>query len=317
MDEATLTRVLQAFRPPPNAEKKLPAFSSGLPDDWVAWKATFKNVANLKAWEEDAKKNQLVAAMEGNAVRAVSHIDPAHNPARLNQPYTSRELMDAYDKTFMPVAASHLALTQYNMAKQGAGEAILSWHTRLRELFTRAYPAKADHSDTDEDLINKFVLGLAHPVVRDRTWDSHPYTFSLALETATSKAAGVLIMRQTAGFGRGGGSNDGAVLGITETGAVADLAALDGAGGGNPARGGRPLECFVCRSRDHLKRDCPDRAKGRRGGGGGSSWRGRGRSSGGRGNFRSRGGRFTPRHINALTELLDSCNLEEETASGN
>ncbi len=302
------------------AGRRPPTFSSGLPEEWTAFKITFENVAALKGWNgpgaeaADNKRRNLVAAFEGAAARAVQHIDPARNPANHNNPYTFNELMTAYNNVFMPAAASHLAMTQYSVAKQQEREAILSWHTRLRELFSRAFPGVA--AQDSADLINKFILGLYHPVVRDRTWDAHPATYSEALEKATSKAAGVLVMQHSQGGRRDRTGHVASLgLGLDDLGSAANEgAAMVGAVGGPGGPGGRGGRrgagdtCFNCGSPDHYKRDCPQLRQGPAGRGRG------GRGGGRRGGRRDAGGRFTAsaqtaQQISALVDVLQGLDL--------
>ena len=273
MAPAQFQAILDAVRPPANNEKKLPPFSTGLPNDWVAWRTTYGNIANLKNWTDDQRKAQLIAAMEGTAVRMVTHVDTG--------PLLWNQVLDAYGNHFLPAAQSHLAETQFQSAKQGEREAIVAWHTRLRELFSRANPGVDE--ENSKQLISKFVFGLAHPVVKDRTYDTHPDTYSRALEVATSKAAGVLIMRQADGLGRAGGGvmsiePDGALLAATSGPPRTAFRESRPEGEGRLVGDGR---CFKCKEFGHIKRDCPqwkDSSKrrgqrGGRGGGGGGSQR--------------------------------------------
>ncbi len=323
MDADQFQQFLQNVVPGGSGGRRLPTFSSGLPDDWVAFLLTLENCFRLRGWfeaggdNEERRKNNLVAAMEGTAARAVSHIDPEVFPgAAPTAPYTYDQLKAAYAAVFLPAAASHLAMTQYNVARQADTEPLLAWHTRLRELFSRAYPNA--EANTSLGLINRFILGLAHPVVRDRTWDAHPDTFQNALNTATSKAAGVIVMQQaaTGSNRRNQGSVGSLGLGLEVAGAVSNppsVGAVDG--GRGRRRRGAGNTCFNCGSPDHFKRDCPSLPpmEGRPG---------RGRRGGARGtqrgnNRRDASGRFTNRSLNALVDMLEGLSLEDDTNRGN
>jgi hypothetical protein len=210
-----------------------------------------------------------------------------------------------------------MSKTQFQQAKQGEREAIIAYHTRLRELFSRAYPTA--NPQRAAELIDKFILGLAHPVVRDRTFDAHPGTYSDALDTATSKAAGVLVMKQTDGFR---GHSNPSILAITPEGALVTEENQVG------AVGVRNDGCFKCGEIGHFKRECPlwatagrgryeGRGDRRRGGNrGGRGWRGR--SSGWRDRRpaeeqkKSPPRGFTNRQISALADLVDQIDLERK-----
>ncbi len=323
LTEAQLRTLIQGITP--SVGRRVPTLSACDPESWLAWSTTWENVVKLRGWDaagqEETRIKNFVAALEGPAARAVAHIDPAHDPDHANNAYTYDDLKAAYQRVFLPPAASHLALTQYNVARQQDQEALLAYHTRMRELFSRAYPNKT--AQTDTELINRFILGLQHPQVRDRTWDAHPETYSEALSVATSKAAGVLVMQATGGGRRAGGVG---ALGVGDLqvagsgGAAAVVAGVDGAGA---RRRGGDNTCYNCGSPDHFKRDCPSlpegagarRGRGRRGQGGRG---GRSFPPTGRGGRRDGNGRFTAKGVNALADLLEGLSMEEESAgSGN
>ncbi len=323
LTEAQLRTLISSITPA--VGRRVPILNAVDPDSWNAFIITYENVVKLRGWDDGevasnrARIRNLVAALEGPAARAVQHINPQQNPDNHNHPYTYEQLKTAYGKVFLPTAASHLAMTQYNVAKQGDAESLLAFHTRMRELFTRAFPGQ--EAQTSVDLINRFILGLAHPLVRDRTWDAHPTTFSEALEKATSKAAGVIVIHTTqGGAGRRGAVGGLASLGLEPLQADGSLGGtLAGLDGGGTRKKGAGDTCFQCGSPDHYKRDCPELAsagkKGRGGRKGGGRGRGGGRGGGpgGQGGGRrDAGGRFTAKGVNALADLLEGLSMEEE-----
>ena len=342
---------------PAGGSRRLPAFSSGDPDEWTAFTHTFRRVADLKEWDEDARKSNLVAAFEGAAVRRVQHINANGLDAGGNV-YTSETLLARYELCFVPASASHLAVGSFKAAKQGSREPILTWSTRLRELYVKAYPLQAATADTAGDLIYQFIIGLVHPTVRERTYQEHPATYTQVLDEATTKASDILVMRTVPGH-LGAGS-DPSVMGITADGCLLgtddpNVGAVGG--GGNPTnKSGQQLTCFACSSTAHMIRDCPDKERyerekagqGGRGGGqrgqrgqGGRRWgrggrgpwrgapdrsgggaRGGGVGAVGRGGNSSGGKKktVTDKQVNALLDLLGNCDFgdaPDQEDSGN
>jgi len=280
-----------------HASKKVPAFSSGLGNDWIAWKRTFANICELKGWNAagDAnvarKKSELKAAMEGAAVRQVADIDADGK--------TFQQLLDAYEARFLPAASQRYARAAFKQARQQEGELILAYHTRIRELYSQAHPNKAAADiETEAELIESFVLGLYHHTVRERTLDSLPQNMTDALATATQKEA---TLKQLGSMNRR--------QGLYSMGTDAS---------------GPPGACWGCGQIGHLKRDCPSKKKSGKGGG---SFRGRNRwGNRGGGNSRGGGGQvgavrapdqaaLNPATINALNVAIERINNEVVSAA--
>ena len=238
-------------------------------------------VAELQQWNPQQRKLQILAAMEGLACRQVSTID--------TDGMTWEEVLTAYGNRFLPPAAGQLAREQFRAAKQWQQEDITAWHTRLTELYARAFPD--GNLETDVVLIEQFVLGLAHPKVMEKTLDTSPQTMQAALNSATTKLANVERVQRATGAGRRGVMSLNHPAESEEEGQIA-------------AMGG---ECFHCKTTGHYRAECPLRSYPReeaqrranqrnqpgrvgahRGRGGG---RGRGRGNGGRQPFRRGAGR--------------------------
>lgn len=245
--------------------KRLTPLSSANPDDWIAWRGTFEKVALLNNWNDDTQRNQIAAAMEGVARRMVGDI-----PTNAGLPAA---LLDAYQMRFLPAAQSRLAVIQFRQAKQKEDESEIEYHVRLRELFSRAYPAE----DVEASILLRetYTLGLKNTQILDHVYTTAPATYAACLTAATNKAAVLsVIATQTGGGGGGRRAHQGGAHAVDFEASV----------------GG----CWECGAKDHFKRACPkwkkkvaDAKRQQGGGGGGAGGAGTGRGRGGRG----RGGR--------------------------
>ena len=189
-----LPQLIQAVTPAPaaaaprrKAEKRLAPFSTGKDTDWLAWKATYLRVAELNDWDEEEKRKQILASMEGLAMRLVQTIK-VDAPVKL----TSDQILTAYENRFLPPAAGQLAREDFREARQRRSESVNAWHTRISEIFARAYPAR--DIETDSQLIEQYVGGFYHPTVQERTFVTNPTTMTEALNTATSMVAAVRLI---------------------------------------------------------------------------------------------------------------------------
>ena len=181
MDADQLQQLINAVAQPGRSGKRLTPFSSTNATDWLAWRENFMHVAALKDWTPQQRKLEILAAMEGLACRQVRTIDV--------DGLTWEQVLDAYGNRFLPPAAGQLAREEFASSKQYDQESITSWHTRIAELYSRAYPNGDVENDTV--LIDRFIFGLFHPDVMERTLDVNPNTMTAALATATMKLANV------------------------------------------------------------------------------------------------------------------------------
>ncbi len=258
MDANQLQLVLAAARPRPIG-KKLTLFSSGDGVEWRTWRKQYNHAVAINGWDNARQLHEIAGSMDGSAALSVDDIDPAVNNM------TPAQLLDAYELRFLPEAAGQLARTEFKGARQNVGETILQWHSRVRGLFTRAYPQGNVHDD--RHLIETFYEGLVDAPVRRYVFDAHPATFAAALTVAQNKSATEAFM--------------------AKGNAPPPINALDNG------------VCWHCEQAGHQKRDCRIYAKikkelSRNGGYGGGKPRGDGQSKprgGGAGQGRGRGGR--------------------------
>ena len=210
--------------------RRLPAFTTADPQDWIAWRIVFEKVRAYRGWEGDQAVGELTTAMQGLAARMVSDINT-----------TGREwgdILKDYGNRFLPEAASKLARQDFKSAKQKEDETIVQWHTRIRELFLRAHPTLP--TETSVELIEAFIMGLANPKVRELTAHEQPNRMARALESATNRAAVAQSLMQHDGL-----EGDKARIGAMQP--RRNVKFPDSKG------------CWHCDQEGHQMRNCPKR----------------------------------------------------------
>ena len=172
---------------------RLSPFTSGEGAEWVSWKRTFITICEMSGWNEERKRQELACAVQGAAQEQVADID-----YRVG---TLQELLGRYEARFIPVAMSSAAKGEFRIAKQRSDETILTWHSRLRALYLRSYPDR--DPETDSDLIDKYIQGLADRAVAFHVYDQRPDTYAKALQLVQSRTATVALFGQESGHGKG------------------------------------------------------------------------------------------------------------------
>lgn len=236
-----LEQLLAAVRPAAGAAggRRLSSFASGDGAEWRVWKDNFVIMSRINNWNEAAQRDLLRVHMEGDAKRHTQHIAVVDRPIN--------DILEDYDRAFLPAASSKLARSQFKTAAQLPGETILQWSSRLRELFIRAYPDLAADVDTQIQLREAFAEGIRDPVVREYVQDRDEATLNGAVAAAQAKEANLLSFRSRQGDG---------VVGTSRK-----LNAIQGPGEAEDSKvfamGNRPNECWTCGSETHYKADCP------------------------------------------------------------
>ena len=144
------------------------------------WRRNFVTIIAINGWADLRARRDANLVMEGAANWAVSDLNV--------ETFTNVTLtLDAYEERFIPRAAAQLARAEFDRARQASNETVLQWHTRLREIFSRAYPERA--ATADRPLIDKFTIGLVDSALARHMLDHQPATFAQALQMAQSKQA--------------------------------------------------------------------------------------------------------------------------------
>ncbi len=250
-------------------------------DSWKAWRAMFINMATECEWTNTRARRMIQAHMDGPAFSCVEHIDIAATPAAGHADAANYvDLLDLYEKVFVSSTATTYARSLYWNSRQLEEESILSWHTRCKRLFKRAYPAK-DYNG-DPDLIRRFLRGLNNKTFAIAALQQAAPTYDENRDVVEK------IVSSYMEFERPGTSH--AIQAFGPSGSLNAMGKSDEGSGPN---------CYVCRKPGHTWRNCSlveshCYKKPARGG------RGRGRGRGGRGGRGRGGGRggFTGKSLN-------------------
>ncbi len=144
-------------------------------------------------------------------------------------------VLDLLQARFCPPGDSDVMRVDFRSAKQEPGEPVQIWMGRCRSLFVRAHPdVLAEDVDIQRYLIDQFILGMADPYMKTRTWERRPATLADAGNFAVNLAAGQQILsRQDNSSRPGANAIDAQVSAV-----------------GNP--------CFFCKRTNHLLKECRD-----------------------------------------------------------
>ncbi len=205
--------------------KKVSAFSSAIPTEWLVWKKHFQTVAQINGWNDLRQRREAIAAMEGKAGSLTKDIvaEPAGE-----EDFNINNLLTNMEARFLPLQETDLAVSQFETARQDHEETVVQWATRCRSLYERAYP---DNNIKDRIFIRKFILGLADKDIVMRVHEQNPQTYQAASEQAQQMMASKQLV-------------------------AASFANRRNDGGMHAIQGGKPhLKCFFCNG-DHVQRDC-------------------------------------------------------------
>ena len=207
---------------------KAHTYSGSGKESWRNFRNSFEALKEFNNWTDTQLKWALRHSVTGSAADAVEDIHPHKHP-------DFKSMLDAYEARFMPKAYSSLVRSAVESCRQRATESILSYHSRLRALYNRAYPGV---KNDNIHMIETFIKGLRNKSVQQYVQRSRPETYSAALESALNEAA-ILDKSEcekSSEFSRYAHA----------TGSVLES---EGVSAMN-------LKCYFCSKPGHLKRDC-------------------------------------------------------------
>jgi len=270
---------LTAMAARPTGNTRIEPYDQPDPTTWAAWRSNFELTAQLFGWDNKRSRIEAARAMTGVANSQVRHIALNVNPAPANGVAAVKELLDEYEKVFVPAGASDKAKQMFHTCRQKEDETLHSFHARLRDLYVRAYPAVAD-PNAEQVLRDQFFYGLKNAYVQEQLAlrTINDYTESLA--NATSIEAAQLRIEGAKTMAGHPGPSINAMAPQPQAANPANVAAA------LPADLAiNVMQCYRCKGQGHRERDCPT----------GRSYRPYNNGNGGnyKGNSNSRGGRST------------------------
>ena len=271
-------------------------FSSADGQEWMIWRKNYEEMVDLNGWDKqehrERSKREALCKITGEAKRRILNL--TSNGAG----ETLTAFLNRIQSHYLTPAASEQAKSEYDACVQLPNEDILTYQSRMRQIYIRAHPANAATLEDDSQLRRKFIMGLLNPVIKTYVFDQRPATYAAAGEHAMNKAATEATVGgapvpggQINHFGGMNFVNDGSSTPSTSQ-ANKNLRRNGPAGSRNSGPSSAPL-CWTCGQPGHLARECDrvdsnamvdsirrGRGRGRRGGGGrGAPRRGRGRGS--------------------------------------
>lgn len=276
------------------AGRKVPTFDSLDPGEWKTWKERFLTIVAIAGWNDLRSRRELFASMGGPAAKIVADImleDPAGGPPLGVPARTLQRVMQEYEGRFVTTEASDQAKAEFTTAQQLTDESLLEWHSRLRDLYLRAYPtAEVDQDPGGQMLRDRFTSGLDNRDIKTYVYDHRPISYRACLQEAQRKQATLMLMNDDKKKGGRTGASGSTVAAMTPK---------------------EDIQCYFCHENGHMARDCPKvgRIKGLLQG----SERGKKNSRGGRGRGRStRGSVSQPGNKKKFIASVDEGNGEEK-----
>ena len=288
------------------------------PEEWSKFRRNVEGYLVAKnTWTAAQKKRHLRSLLQDDAGLIVSGVQFAYDDDNV----TFDTVLTRVEQKFLAGRGTSSAHNDFISASQRAAETLHSWHGRLLDINTRAYP-DLNNRETNETLMNQWIIGLRDEQLRSSVvaWQHANYG-DLLINACRADAILTSVRRA-----RGGASLNSLSQPISDS--TATISSLS------------DQKCHLCDQPGHFLRDCRlmtkamqiarSRGRGRgspRRGRGGYQPRNRGGTMRGNGSYRgfgnsrgnsssSRGRRSDSNGLNALLEdpqcILDASYHEEE-----
>lgn len=226
------------------ARVKAPRLESTEPEAFLIWKQNFRDAAALNEWGINRSKVVARASLGGDAA-LMCHSIALGDDAGPNL-VTLDGLLDSYENRILTPAAGAMSESLFESASQLAGEPVSKFHGRLRSLYIRAYPDRANDYEQRRDLIKKFLNGLHHPQVRLHAKAQVPNTYTAAANASEQYEA--VLLSEKPSSSRGGAINSISINGNS----IGDLEKhLDSMSSMSAAN-----HCIFCSRSNHVVSNC-------------------------------------------------------------
>jgi len=201
----------------------------------------------IQRWTDQRARQEVFAAMQGEAARAVQDIDVEDPNSTLDF------VLDLYESRFVTVSDSKMAHMDFLTARQMDDETLLQWHARLCDLYMRAYPGMPldGPGGTMRLLREQFAMGIANEQIRVHVLDQNPVDYARVLAAAQNKQA-TLMMNEHAKGDDGGNGKSKRVSAIEDPCEIAIIGAINAHMKG---------KCHLCNKDGHFQSYCPEMKK--------------------------------------------------------
>ncbi len=194
LGQAIANGIVPAVQPGPAAPsgvRNIPLFEeTGDATALAIWISRFETVSNIAGWNDTRMKAELKSGMSGAAAVVMRDIN-------IKGPRTFNQVKADFQDRFITPADSDHARADFSLAQQGVEEGLLEFHSRLRELFTRAYQAALGNIDAapmGQILRDRFISGLLNPAIKEYTWGQRPANYMECLAVVQRKQATLQLL---------------------------------------------------------------------------------------------------------------------------
>ena len=147
----------------------------------------------MNDWKDERAVLKLQTSLRDQAARAVEHIPLADD-------CTLKEALEAMETVFVNPSQVEYAEAMFYSSSRQPGEAIILWHTRVRELFLRAYPShtpeEVEENKTLKDRFVLFIHNRAMTLALKNQTDYRMLPFTELLTRAQDYQASILLTQQ-------------------------------------------------------------------------------------------------------------------------
>ena len=212
-------------------------------ENFLAWRSQFQVIAAYHRWTDEESKHLAYAYMRGLALESVMDIS-------ITGPETLKDILDEYQRRFIPPSDSQLLRAQFNCVVQLPNESVQKLHARMRVLYHLAYPDKNTRDETH--LIERFINALNNREVQNYVRRRKPTTYGSALHIANEETS--FILMDLATHAPGG-------IQAPLPGDHSFIAAMRARRTEAGKSSGLKRKCYYCDEEGHYKERCPTRLK--------------------------------------------------------
>ena len=234
---------------------KLRALEEASGSAWLVFKNQFEVIRDINGWDDLRQRQELKAAMSGEAARATQDItttnmvqDPNGAAGVLIDDRNIQAMLTLFEERFLPAAASHTAKIEFKNLRQKPGEQIPSYQARARDIFMRAFPGIV--ANTSDHMIHAFLDGLIDSQAIRYSLERDPTTLQEAVDLVQRKLAieyGMAKRTDPTSAARGVFSMDPLNSGMRTSSSSTSMGSSSTTSN---------LACWTCGKKGHMQRDC-------------------------------------------------------------